>query len=313
MALDPVPWFIGGGAEHSADVARLVVHIATGGAAGIVGANDLFVSQMPAPIGSVRVSAGAAVIPNTNAVQQAYCLRAPSVTDIAVTATGSTGGRSDLLVAYVDDPQFTGQVLPVDKVALGPYVKFTLIQGVGPTQATVPASFTYPAIPLARITLPANTAAVTQAMITDLRVVAQPNRTRDLYNTRPTSSSVVTSSAYVGWTPQADRAITIPSWASQVKITGHVGQVLARNAALVGKAKATFGSLGTQETAFDMAANTRQTLLVSDTLAVPAALRGTTQTLALKALRLTGTGNLETDAYSTILWDIEFLQVASAD
>lgn len=313
MALDPVPWFIGGGAEHSAGVARLLVHVATGGAAGIVAPRDLFVAQKPAPTDLITVGAGAAIIPNTNAVQQSYALRAPSETDLDIIPTGSASGRSDLVVAYVDDPEFTGQVLPSDQVQFGPYVKFALIEGVGSTQETVPETFDYPAIPLARIDLPINTAAVTQAMIRDLRKVAMPKRTRDLYNTQPTSSSVVTSTSFVAWTPQANRNITIPEWASQVKITGHVGQVLSRNASLIGKAKGKFGTLQTQETAFNLDTNTRTTLLVSDTLAIPATLRGTTQTLSLQALRISGSGNLETDAYSTVLWDIEFLEVASAD
>jgi len=313
MALDPVPWFIGGGAEHSAGTARLLVHIATGGAAGIVSSPDLFVTQKPAPTDLITIAPGAAIIPNTNAVQQSYALRAPSATDLDITPTGSVSGRSDLVVAYVDDPEFTGQVLPEDEVQFGPYVKFALIEGVSPTQTTVPETFDYPAIALARITMPVNTAAVTQAMITDLRKVAMPKRTRDLYNTQPTATSSVASTGFVDWIPQCQRNITIPAWATQIKVVGTIAGAKSTTVGTVGNVAWTLGTLGSQATAFDFDPNSRSVCMTADTVSIPANLRGTTQTLKLRGSRASGTGNLVSDALSTVLWDVEFLEVASAD
>ena len=313
MALDPVPWFIGGGAEHSADVARLLVHVATGGAAGVVSPTDMRVTQLPAATDKVRVAAGACIVPNTEAVQQSYALRAPSITDLNVTPTGSVAGRSDMVVAYVSDPQFTGEAIPDGEEADWPYVNFALIEGVSAGATTVPATFEFPAIPLARLDLPINTAAVTQGMIADLREVAVPKRSRDLYNTQPSAASSLTSSSFVAWTPQANRNIRIPEWATQVKVVGTVAGARAYQSALVGLVRFKLGTLIGQEVAVDMDAETRHTVITSDTFAIPADLRGTTLTLSLDAKRLSGTGTLFTDAYSTVLWDVEFLEVPSAD
>lgn len=314
MALDPVPWFIGGGAEHSPDVARLVAYAATGGAAGVIAATDLFATTTPAPTGSVRIMPGACVIPNTypGVSQQSYMGRAADITDIPITPTGSAaGGRSDMIVARIDDPQFGGAA-PED-LANGEYIRFEVISNVGSGATTVPSTVLYPAIPIARIDLPPLTATVEQHLIKDLRNVAQPRRSRDLYNTQPTVTSTVASASWTNWTSEANRNIAIPEWATQVKIIGHLSAVAPASAATKGITRFVFGAALGQEVYFDMDASTRQTLLVSDTLPVAPALRGTTQLLKLQAARSTGAGNIVTDRYSTIVWDVEFLEVPSAD
>jgi hypothetical protein len=169
------------------------------------------------------------------------------------------------------------------------------------------------AITLARIAIPANTATITDAMLTDLRTVAQPKRTRDIYNTQPTGLSSITSSGFTAWTPQANRAIVIPPWASQVKVIATVASAAPTGAATRGNFRFVLGSLAGQANYFDLDASTRATLLTGDTLSIPAALRGTSQTLKLEAARVTGSGAVATDANSTVVFDVEFLEVASAD
>lgn len=316
MALDPVPWFVGGGAEHSPDVARMVAYAATGGAAGVLGNLDFRITSTPVPGTNVRIAAGAGVVPNgylpaPDFGKQSYIARADSVTDIAVTATGSGAGRSDLVVLRMDDPQFGGQA-PVD-IENGPYVRFAIISNVAAGTTQLPTDLGYPALLLARIDLPASTGTVTQGMIVDLRKLPAPRRQRDVYSMQPTSGSTVTSSTMIAFTPQANRTVVIPSWATKVKVIAHIAGARAVTAALVGTLRADLGTLTTQEAAQDMDAETRHTLLVADTLDVPVAMRGTSQVLALKAKRLSGTGSLATDAYSTVLWDIEFLETPSAD
>ena len=61
MSFDSVPWFVGGGALHSPEVARLLAHAATSGAAGVVTPADLAVSALPVPGASVRVAVGGAL------------------------------------------------------------------------------------------------------------------------------------------------------------------------------------------------------------------------------------------------------------
>jgi hypothetical protein len=171
MAFDPVPFFVGGGALHSAEVARTLAYAVTAGAAGVAVAGDLQITQLPTPGTSVRAAAGGAVIPNLypGGSQQSYTVRAASTTDIAVTATGSGSGRVDLVIARIDDPEYGGTI-PAD-VTVGPYVTLAIIQNVAAGSTDIPAGLAYPAIALARLDIPASTATITTSMITPLAVV----------------------------------------------------------------------------------------------------------------------------------------------
>jgi len=315
MALESVPWFVGGGAEHSPDVARMVAYAATNGAGGVLGSLDFRVTPLPTPGTSVRVAAGGGVIPNGYLAapdfgKQSYVARAASVTDVPITATGSGSARSDFVVLRLDDPQFGGQI-PVD-VVNGPYVRFAVITNVGSTATTLPA-LSYPALLLARIDLPPSTGTVQESHIVDLRKIANPRRTRELYNTQPTAISTIATNAWTDWTPQANRTLTIPSWATQMKVLGHISSVAPASAATLGVLRFAFGTLFGQQITFDLDASTRATLLTADTLAIPAAMRNTNAILKLQAARSSGTGNVKTDTASTVVWDVEFLEVPSVD
>lgn len=313
MALDPVPWFIGGGAEHSPDVARLLAFAATGGRGGVVGRTDMRVTQLPAANGNFRVAAGACVIPNLyeNVPQQSYIARAPSVTDVPITPTGSTGGRSDMVVIRIDDPQFGGQV-PAD-VKVGPYVRIAVISGVSPTATTLPPTVNYPAIPLARIDLPANTATVTQALIKDLREVAQPRSERVVKIMQPTANSDVTTTSTADWTPGATTSVAVPSWASECSMIVRVDGAVSTSGSITGGFTAMLGTRGLAATMFTIpATNSRGSLAVAETFAVDSAMRGTTQTLKLRANR-SGAGALRSDAYTTVVYELVFTEKASAD
>lgn len=315
MALETVPWFVGGGAEHSPDVARQIAYAATSGSAGVLGNLDFRVTELPVPGTKIRIAAGGAVIPNAYLPEpdfgkQSYVCRAGDVTDTPVTATGSTGGRSDLVVVRIDDPQFGGQT-PTDPT-VGPYVRFEIIENV-PAGLDNADNLGFPAVALARLDIPASTGTIEQAHIVDLREVANPKRTRDIYNTQPTVTSPLSNSVYTAWTTQADRTLAVPSWATQVKIVGHMGGIVARTTDIIGFVRPKFGAVYGQETAFDLNANSRSALLIGDTLDIAPSVRGTNVVLSMEARRSSGTGSLESDIYSTVVWDVEFLEKASAD
>lgn len=319
MAFDPVPWFVGGGALHSPEVARNFAWQATSGAEGVGSPLGLRVASLATPGTSVRILPGSCLVLNRSVggAEQTYAARAGTETVLPVAAQGASGTRYDLVVARVEDPFMAGTPWadPTD-ATVGPYVFPRVISNVpaGTTRLQDVAGYSGDsAITLARIAIPANTATITQAMITDLRTVARPKRQRDLYNTQPTTTTSVTSTSYVNFANASNRVVRIPSWASQVKIIGHIAGAVARNAALIGGVRILFGSNGLAETAVDMDVNTRQTLLTSDTFAIPANYRGTDITIALQAKRSSGTGTLQTDQYSTVVLDVEFLEIASAD
>ena len=181
MSFDPVPWFVGGGALHSAETARQLTYAVTSGAAGIAALGDLKISQLSTPGTSVRAAAGGVVIPNLypGGSQQSYVGRAASTTDVPVMATGSGSGRVDLVIARIDDPQYGGTV-PSD-VTVGPYIRLDIIQNVAAGSTGLPAGLAYPAIALARLDIPASTATILTSMITDLRTVVN-SRTASVHS-----------------------------------------------------------------------------------------------------------------------------------
>lgn len=179
MTWDSVPWFIGGGAQHSPEVARLLAYAATNGAEGVVSPGDLKVAPLDVPGASVRVLAGACLVPNRAAggIAQTYVGRNPSQDVVAIGATGSGAGRSDLVVARVEDPFMAGEPWddPADPIT-GPYIFTRVISNVpaGTTRLQdVPGHAGESGIALARIDVPANTGAITTGMIKDLRKLAQ--------------------------------------------------------------------------------------------------------------------------------------------
>jgi hypothetical protein len=315
MTWDGIPWAVGGGAEHTPETARTAIYVATGGAEGVVAATDLRVVPTAVPGGSIRVLPGAALIRSraTGGSQQTYTARNPSEDVVAIAPTGSQSGRSDLIVARVEDPFMPGEPWqdPADP-KVGPYVFSCVISNV-PAGSTTHASVGS-GIVLARIDLPANTGTVQASHIVDLRKVAIPQRTRDLYTTPPTTTTDINSVTVRDLAPQSNRTLTIPTWASQVKIIGTIAGVRAITANVTGNVLGAFGSVGgLSGVAYDLDVTSRATLMVSDTLAIPAALRGTSQVLRMQANRTSATGVLRADQYTTVLWDVEFLEVASAD
>lgn len=317
MALDSVPWFVGGGAEHSPDVARLLAHAATGGASGVIGSTDLRCTTTPAPTGNVRVMPGACIIPNTYAgvASQSYMARAASVTDLPITPTGSSGGRSDMVIVRVDDPQFGGSA-PAD-IATGPYVKFEVLTNVGSGATAVPGTVAYPAIALCRIDLPANTATVTADLIKDLRKLPQPRRQRDLYVRTPVSAQDLTATSFVNFPSEANVSIEVPKWATQAKIICHYAGLQNVGGSSYQYLQAKLGTLLAQSVVSDIDqswSSQRYSTLVADTLDIPASMRGTTQTLKSEGRTNSGyPGHFQSDSATTVMWDVEFLEAPSAD
>src|SRR5699024_8752782 len=95
MAMERVPYLVGGGFEHSAEVMRAMLAAATSGAEGIVNAGDMKVLPLSVPGTGVRIMPGNALIRNSYGGGQAqtYAARAGSQTEVSIDATGSSGGR----------------------------------------------------------------------------------------------------------------------------------------------------------------------------------------------------------------------------
>lgn len=226
MAFEPHPWFIGlEGVEHSAETARMLAWAATSGASGIIKPRDLRVRAQSVPDGSVVLDPGGFVVESkfTEASCQSYVERAPDVTNLEVPATGSSGGVVRYVVARIDDPDYVGAIPATPEEANArSYAAPYLVSSLSGSRTE---------IPLARINQPANTGAITNAMITDLREVANP-REKSVVISRPNVTNdagmvLNSKSAYPDgeWFPNVGGQdnngryeIDVPSWATRMQV-----------------------------------------------------------------------------------------------
>ena len=325
MAMERVPYLVGGGFEHSAEVMRAMLAASTSGAEGIVNAGDFKVQPLAVPGTSVRVAPGNALIRNSYGGGQAqtYACRAGSETQVPIEATGSAGSRTDLIVARIDDPTYQGGAFdPLTFEA----ARFEVIQGVPASTKTVAElGLSYPAIALARVKLPASTGTVTAAMITDLRSVALPRVQRHLFTHNLSNEETDAINPPVGdemgeaW-PNVFWNFTIPDWATRVRVRAILGGVRVEE-----KSPNNYGNLfvrfGTVPTGFStqygrwdnsMAGGvTRQTFMVADDRTVPSSFRGIDTRAYIRATRKNDNLNVPLlDTFSSISLDLEFYETA---
>ena len=325
MAMERVPYLVGGGFEHSAEVMRAMLAASTSGAEGIVNAGDFKVQPLAVPGTSVRVAPGNALIRNSYGGGQAqtYACRAGSETEVPIEATGSAGSRTDLIVARIDDPTYQGGAFdPLTFEA----ARFEVIQGVPASTKTVAGlGLSYPAIALARVKLPASTGTVTAAMITDLRSVALPRIQRHLFTHNLSNEETDAINPPVGdemgeaW-PNVFWEFSIPTWATRVRVRALLGGVRVEE-----KSPNNYGNLfvrfGTVPTGFStqygrwdnsMAGGiTRQTFMVADDRSVPSSFRGIDSRAYIRATRKNDNNNVPLlDTFSSISLDLEFYETA---
>lgn len=320
MAWDGVPWFVGGGAEHTPEVARLLGYAAFRGNEGVIGIGDLQVKALATPGSSIRVMPGACSILNRASAQtyQAYAARLPTEDAVPVSATTSGGGRSDLVVARIEDPWLAGEPWadPADPKA-GPYVYTRIITNVPPTTRTYKdLGLADSAIALGRIDIPSSTATITQAMITDLRKVANPRRERSVLTANPASTETLTSSSFVAWPTAASWQVDVPAWATKVILRGAVSGLKIPVGVVAGQIRVTLGTAVSQATGWDETVPSganydRKNWAVSDTVAIPSAMRGTRQTVRLEGLKTSGSTSPSAETLTSAALDIEFVEEAS--
>lgn len=167
MALDPVPWFVGSGAKHSAAAARNLAWNATGGKTGISTPTSLHVRQLSTAGGKVQIMPGGGVIESTyrSALQQSYTVRCGSADEVKIPANNTSSTKRHYITVEINDPTYAGSE-PDDK-ATGPYNFFR----VRSSRQSV-----HPELLLAEVVVPPKTTVITNSMISDKRVLANPRR-----------------------------------------------------------------------------------------------------------------------------------------
>jgi hypothetical protein len=281
--------------------------------------------------GTVIIGPGGAVMLNRypSDINESYMGRAGSdtIVNVAPNAGGST--RYDLVIARVDDwnkpgGQAAPGALPTDTVAV---FKPQIITGVAAgVKTAAELNLNYPAIALARIAIPAGTSAVTNAMITPLREMANPRRKRALLTrqliTGDTDDLTIAGPGGEPW-PDNTFVTEVPYWATRARVvaTWYQVRVPAGNAQGTIWFKLGIGDAAvvTSQQGYWDTANTnnphREVYGVADDLVIPAGLRGKSITCGLFGALTSGLAAAapRVDGSSSIVMDIEFLEAPAED
>ena len=325
---DGVPWFTEGGAQHSSEIARLLAHVAFGGAEGIVGSRDLQIKALSTPEAAVRAMAGACAIRNRalGSTYQAYAARLPVPDEVEIAATGASK-RSDLIVARVENPYSYGETWPQPTdVEAGPYIFTRVISGVPATTTSVrQVRPNDSAITLARIDMPESTSTVTQDMIKDLREMAQPRRRRVVRALRGVWSTPdeVGNTHYTNWEEFPNGArwqLEVPEWATRATLMATWAGLDQRNAKdSYGHLRAVLGAEATDMTNYNcywVGSAQRHTLVGGGDIAIPSSMRGGVYDLVLQGCGSSDssvTGVLEADGGAAVFADVEFVEDPDED
>lgn len=304
MAFDSVPWFIGAeGAQHSPAVARMLAYAATNGATGVISPGDLKVTALPTPGAFVRIMPGGAAMLNRypGAPNQSYTARNPTASDFDVTATGSSGGATKYLILRVDDPEFGGAA-PANP-ATGPYVRPVWVNSIDNLQ--------YPFVKLSKLVQPANTATITNAMLTDIRELANPRTLREIVSSSGGVAALTSTTGQV-WPPYSP-TIVIPEWATYVHVIVHLSGFLQDKSLAEGQLAVRMGDTalgGALRLDYDgVTDGVRHTTMVTGAQPLAASVRGTPQQFRLWAARLntsTRPGVFRSDASTHMAVDVQF-------
>lgn len=307
MAL--LPAYAVDGGRVPARMLRTVAWAATSGANGIVQPGDLKVVPLATPGAGVQIMPGGALLTmryTAATPQQTYAVVNDAAETLAIPATGSGSGRTDYIILRVDDPEFGGQQPPDPLTAT--YARFERVSSI--------TNLPYPHVVLARIQIPASTATITAGMIFDLRRVAVPRRERSLRLLNVTDPLNLTSSSFINWPSESAIQVRIPEWATHAQIRADVLEALhTGNADTDGELVLMLGSIPayTDARRFDevwSGSTARVDEPVVSLFEIPENVRGTTQNLRVRARRLNGSGYLRADAYTQVVYDIEFTEEA---
>lgn len=287
------------GVEVPASVARMLAYVAGGGAEGIVEPGGLKVQPLAVPGTSVRVMPGAAMVKNRypGGSLQSYPIYEQVQQTVPIVATGSGGGRADLVIARVRDPQY---------VAGAAGVTFEVIQGVPASSgAAYVESLAYPALALARVTIPASTATITAGMITDLRALARPRTSLWRRSSTAPGTGSLTSTTRVRW-PNIVHQVPVPSWATHVNVKADISGAYAGGSA----AANLFVSVGTSGVSSSAAIDTSTAARLSSTVVGDFALNATDRAAGTIAVEMQGNkyagGNFLADHATPVAFDLLF-------
>lgn len=269
MTFETSAWAIDG-ALLGSSLARRAEYAAVGGAQGVVQSADLKVTQLAVPGVGLLIAPGVGLLNNkyqTNP-NETYVVSNPgSHTITSGEMPGALPSATSWIVAVVvGDPDFSqvghpwmsSDDPPVGEEQTFTYVRPTLIQVANSSVKTLDVP--YPALPLARIDIPASTTTITNSMITDLRHLARPRSDQTAFISPGgtwTSSSPVyipAGNAYADWgRAQFAPSVQVPDWATRAIVIVHVNGVRFKDDTvnIAGGLRAQIGTVTGPITLFD--------------------------------------------------------------
>lgn len=319
---DPVPWFVGGGAEHQAEIFRTVLHIAVGGGEGVVAPTDCKVTARDPSTNQVRIAPGAVVATNreTGARSESYGGRAPLESLIDIPPASGSGARTDLIVARVEDPQYGEWPSPpsAEAAADWPYIVPRRIPSV--SAATLEAArrgklnLGYPATPLAAVKMPAGAVRVENEYVEDLRRLARPRTHNERRMSQPTPEVVMDNLLGTTW-PDYAPTIEVPAWATGAYVIATLSSIGQRGGPAQGYLTVLLGNKRADNIVYDLDApvtgGSRHTLVVGGGWSDIRTLAGAVQSLHLEARKLfpeLSNGNLVTVEGTQVIYDVQFYE-----
>lgn len=289
-------------------------YMAARGNEGILEGPDLKVSQLPTPGNGVLISAGNGVVKNRyqTVPNEAYVVANPSVHTVLPESmpTSQPSAKSYLVLVTVGDPEFSqvghpwmpSEPLDPEEAEDFQYVRVWLYEVAAGTTAFTGG---FPALVLARIDIPPSTTTITNVMITDLRKLANPRVSEELYIVNGLAANDLNTVSPAYETFGQSQSVAIPTWASRAKATVHIeGLALSNAINAYFRLNVVSGPAGSN-IPFNKSAPTSGSDRVGFDVAASldvASIAGTSKTFRVEAQTFTGMGSrLDIDA-STSSW-----------
>lgn len=291
------------GKSYAAEDVRRLVFAATQGASGVAAQGNLEVSATATPSGNVVVNAGVGYAMSLYAPNQSYIVSNNQAETVAIPPNNTASPVKYEMCIVVNDPQYAGGGTMPSDPSRETFCRYLI-------QPTLPGSRPY--VRLATITLPANTATVTNAMVVDRTSVANPRRDRRSVVSSP-GSVYPLSTTYQQWPPGASVPFDVPSWARRMNVRVDLSGVeIVASGYHRAELKPTLDG-GSDEQPVAMTVNNQNTQRLSfftvATFAIPTAKRGGTVQIGLRGAVKVGTsGAFQIDTSTNIVYDVEFLE-----
>ena len=326
MTLNSAAWAIDG-ARINASLARRQAYAACGGAEGITIRGDLKVTPLTVPGPGLVIGDGSASVLNRYQTKPNEVYTVTNVGALELSSAdmppANPAARSHLVCITIGDPEFsqvghpwmTGSDPLEGTEETFQYVRAFVIPNVpAGTTSFKQLNKSYPAIALARIDVPANTATITSSMIVDLRKLAQPREHHTVLMQPSTADQYLSNdNTWTDWPTWFMPNIDVPEWATHVSVLTHLVGVGHQAGDGSGFLRTMFGGLAGPNMGYDLSADNAERITTMATCEGDiSAYAGTTQTLKLQGFVMPswGAGRLLTVGGTQLAFDFTFYERA---